>query len=78
MHTAKVLGEEIFAVEFVPFAFYGALRAGRTAIVCQAKMLRSYMPFPLIFRPKCTCAAGKGKCTGERACMRSGDVFAER
>jgi hypothetical protein len=48
VHPAEMLREEIFAVELVAFTLHRALRACRTAIVCQTEMLRGDVALPLI------------------------------
>ena len=49
VHTPEMLGEEIFAVELVPFAFDGCLGARGAAVIGQTEMLRGYVALPFVF-----------------------------
>lgn len=72
-----MLSEEIFAVEFIAFAFDRALRAGRAAIIRQTKVLGGYMALPLVLGTERAGAAGKGEGAGEGSGVCCCNVLAE-
>lgn len=78
MHAAKVLREQILAVEFTPLAVDGAIRARRAPVILQAQMLRGNVSLPLVFGAKRACAASERKGTWERPRMRGSDMLAQR
>jgi len=72
-----MLSEKVFAIEFITFAFDGALWAGRAAVISEAEMLRGNMTLPFILRAECAGTASEGESTGEWSSMCSSDVFPE-
>ena len=78
MHPTQMLSEKIFPVEFVAFAFDCTLWAGRTAVVCQAEMLRCDVAFPFVLGAEGASTAGEREGAGKRSGMRCSNVLAER
>ena len=73
-----MLGEEVPAIEFVALTFDGTLRAGRTAVVCKAEMLRCDVTLPFVLGTEGAGTAGEGEGTGKWPGMCCCNVFPER
>jgi hypothetical protein len=72
-----MLGEEVFTVEFVAFAFDCALRTRRAAVVREAEMLGGDVAFPFVLGAEGAGAAGEGEGAREWASMSCSNMLSE-